>query len=273
MLAIGSIIGGLTGSYIAAAYGWTWINWINAIMSGVLLVVCALLLPETVYDRQQTVIESNEETSEGPEKPEARTVENAESDQFKPFTFIRSVKVGVYRGQLLHNFLSPFLTLRLPGVWMVMLQYAGLVAGIVSISTLGAQLVAAPPYLWGQNAGLINIGGILGTALGGLYTYLAVDWVVKRDAMKESHGYSEPEARLKTQLPALVLGTCGLWVFGACAASPGPQQWVGLEFGYGMLAFALMQAPSVGFNYVSAPTAQCGDSLRCFLVFSLAHSS
>jgi len=97
---------------------------------------------------------------------------------------------------------------------------------------------------------LINIGGLIGTFLGGLYTFLVADRILKHEAKKECHGYGEPESRLKTQFPALTLGTFGLWVFGACAANPGPRRWVGMQFGYGMLAFALMQAPSVGFNYI-----------------------
>lgn len=34
------------------------------------------------------------------------------------------------------------------------------------MSTVGPQIVGAPPYLWGNGVGLINIGGILGALLG-----------------------------------------------------------------------------------------------------------
>jgi hypothetical protein len=155
------------------------------------------------------------------------------------------------RGHLAQEIIRPWSTLRLPGVWVVMLQYAGLVASIVTISTVAPQIMSAPPYLWGKDAGLINVGGLIGTFLGGFYTFLVADQILKSEARKQRHGYSEPESRLKTQFPALTLGTFGLWIFGAFAAHPGPRRWVGLQFGYGMLAFALMQAPSVGFNYVS----------------------
>jgi hypothetical protein len=114
--------------------------------------------------------------------------------------------------------------------------------------------VASPPYLWGKDAGLINIGGIIGAFLGVTYTYLTSDFLTKRMAKKESHGYSEPESRLPAALPALAISTTGIILFGFCAQYPGSfgsKKWIGLEFGVGMVSFGLMQAPSVGFTYVS----------------------
>ena len=136
-----------------------------------------------------------------------------------------------------------------------MLQYGGLVGGIVTISAIGPQLVVGPPYLWAQNAGAIVSGGIIGTMFGAIYTYFIADWSIKRQAAKDARGggrgYAEPESRLLTMLPSLFIATIGLWVFGFSAQYPGGTKWVGLQFGLGMLAFGLMQVPSVGFNYVS----------------------
>jgi hypothetical protein len=216
-------------------------------MAGSLLLLCFFLAPETAFLRQYSVSAIGEEMP----KKDAEEKPGPEQTSFQPFTFSRSLKTGMNRGHLLREIIRPWSTLRLPGVWVVMLQYAGLVASIVTISTVAPQIVSAPPYLWGKDAGLINIGGLIGTFLGGLYTFVLADLILKSEARKQRHGYSEPESRLKTQFPALTLGTFGLWVFGAVAAHPGPRRWVGLQFGYGMLAFALMQAPSVGFNYVS----------------------
>lgn len=133
-----------------------------------------------------------------------------------------------------------------------MLHCAGLVGGIVAVSTIGPVMVSAPPYLWGENVGLINVGGLLGSLLGGLYTYLVVDWRLKRSA-KNRHGLAEPESRLPTMFPVLVLATSGFLVFGFCADNPSKHAWVGLEAGYAMISFGLMQVPSVGYSYVSLP--------------------
>ncbi|KAK5067123.1 hypothetical protein LTR16_009960, partial [Cryomyces antarcticus] len=147
-----------------------------------------------------------------------------------------------------------------------MLHYGGLVGGVVTVSTIGPQLVSQPPYLWGQNAGLVNVGGLIGASLGAVLTYVAADRSIKRQAKHESHGFGEPESRLPILLPGLLLATTGLWVFGFCAAHPGPGRWVGLEVGYGMIAFGVMQIPSIGFNYIiEAYHAVSGD---CFVMIT-----
>lgn len=70
-------------------------------------------------------------------------------------------------------------------------------------------------------------------------------------AKHEGHGFAEPESRLPASFPGLFIATSGLFVFGFCAQYPGPKVWVGLEVGYAMLSFGLMQVPSIDFNYVS----------------------
>jgi MFS family permease len=132
-----------------------------------------------------------------------------------------------------------------------MLQYGGLVGGVAVISTVGPQILSRPPYLWGENTGLLFVGALVGIILGGLCTGLVVDRRLKKLARDQDHGYAEPEARVAIMVPALLVGTCGLMVFGVCAQNPGKWKWVGLECAYGMVAFALAQVPSIWFNYVS----------------------
>ncbi|TID21610.1 MFS general substrate transporter [Venturia nashicola] len=142
-------------------------------------------------------------------------------------------------------------------------------------------IVASPPYLWGQNAGLVNIGGIIGAFLGVIYTYFTSDFLTKPMAKKEIHGYSEAESRLGAAIPALAVSTADIILFGFCAHYPGggfdlrnpmtyhhSKQWIGLEFGLGMVSFGLMQAPSIGFTYIiDSYNAVSGDyfvMITCF---------
>lgn len=194
---------------------------------------------------------SDEDTSVNQKTQVVHSEHLTATHTYEPFTFARSLEMSTYRGRIGHQFLGPYRALLLPGVWLVMLQYGGLVGGIVTISTIGPQLLSAPPYLWGQNAGLINVGGLVGSSLGAAYTYIVADRSLTRQAHRAAHGLSEPEARLPTLIPGLCLATTGLWVFGFCAAYPSRVGWLGLEVGLGMLTFGLMQVPSIGFNYVS----------------------
>ena len=166
--------------------------------------------------------------------------------------FIKSLNwLGTYRGNWVHYLLKPWRTLRLPATWVVMLQYGGLVGSVAVISTVGPQILSLPPYSWGENTGLLFVGSLVGILLGAGCAALLVDWRLKRLAWNQDRGYAEPETRLAVMAPALVIGTSGLLVFGFCAQYPTKLGWLGLEFGNGMVAFALSQVPSIWFNYVS----------------------
>jgi hypothetical protein len=232
------------------------------ILCGILLLACFLLVPETLYARELPAHPTDSSLDKGVKaEDEASSVKieditqrcSTSTGQYKELTFLRSLKLHTYHGNLMQNFIAPWLTLRLPGVWLVMFWYAGLVGGVVTITTVGPTLVAQPPYLWGANAGLLMIGGIVGAILGAVVTALSADRIITTKKTLEGDENMEPETRLPVALPGLILATTGLWTFGFCAQSPNPHMWIGMQFGLGMLSFGLMQAPSIGFNYVKIP--------------------
>ncbi|KAB8276474.1 major facilitator superfamily domain-containing protein [Aspergillus minisclerotigenes] len=271
-ICIGPVLGGIAGGYIAGNLGLAWIHWINVILSGILLVACFFLVPETLYVREvptqatDPALEKRgkDEDAASSVKIEDITRNRNTSGSYSELTFLRSLKLYTYHGNLLQNFISPWLTLRLPGVWLVMLWYAGLVGGVVTISTVGPTLAAQPPYLWGNNAGLILVGGIIGALIGAVVTALTADRIVTTKRTLQGEEHMEPEARLPIALPGLVLATTGLWTFGFCAQASNPHMWIGMQFGLGMLSFGLMQAPSIGFNYIIDSYASV--SADCFVV-------
>lgn len=132
-----------------------------------------------------------------------------------------------------------------------MTQYGGLVGGVAVISTVGPQILSFPPYQWGPHTGLLFVGALIGIILGSACTALMADQRLKKLAKSQDHGYAEPESRIAVLVPALAIGTGGLLLFGFCAQYPGKNQWIGLEFAYGMVAFALAQVPSIWYSYVS----------------------
>jgi len=151
-----------------------------------------------------------------------------------------------------------------------MLHYGGLLGGLITISTIGPQLLAMPPYLWGDNVGLLGLGAVVGGLLGFLPTYLTADRLLTGRAKKESHGFAEPESRLPALFPALFLATTGIWVFGFCAANPSPHAWAGMVVGYGMVGFGIMQIPSIGFNYLI--DSYHAISADCFVMTTISRA-
>lgn len=158
-----------------AAGGIPWLHWVNVILSATTFVLCLVLQAETLYDRPHPTVQS----AANPKKSDAETKEavivadsSVSASSYPPYTYMRSLKLITYRPGIVQKFIAPYKTLRLPGVWLVSLWYAGLVGLIVTLSTIGTQLVAAPPYFWGKNVGLINVGGLVGSFLGCVRTYL-----------------------------------------------------------------------------------------------------
>ncbi len=223
-------------------------------LSGFVFLGVVFLVPETLFDRASSS-DSASVSSEN-KTPSTKEVEVTEGPVAESFTFVQSLQTNLGRhphahGSLVHYFIQPWTTLLLPGTWVVMLHYAGLVGGVVTISLIGPQIVSMPPYLWGANAGLINVGGLIGCVVGYCYTYVLADRQLKSKAKQQRRGMAEAEDRLPTMFFPLVVATGGFLVFGFCAKNPAKDRWVGLEAGYAMLTFGLTQVPSVGFNYVS----------------------
>lgn len=272
-MTFGSLVGGIAGGYIVSSLGLVWIHWVNVILSAISFVLCLVFQAETLFDRPQWLNDlEGEDGKNHVERKEmaTSTAQPPPPASYQSYSYMKSLRLITYRPGIGHKFIAPYKAMRLPGVWLISAWYAGLVGLIVTISTISPQLVAAPPYLWGKDVGLINVGGIVGALLGCIYTYLVADWTTKRSATKDSHGYAEPETRLVTALPALFVATAGALIFGFVAQNPSPLGWVGLQFGVGMVAFGLMQAPSVGFNYlIESYTSIAGD---CFVAVTSARA-
>jgi MFS family permease len=272
-LVAGPIIGGIAGGYIAFEVGWAYVFWVGTALTAAVFVGTILFVPETLYFRDAAEATRDDDPYNAAKEMVTQVERTAtHRSTYEPYTWTRSLGFIKPPGSWLHYFVQPWRTLALPGTWVVMLHYGGLVGGIVTISTIGPQLVAEPPYLWGNNTGLINIGALVGCILGAVYTYLLSDARLKSQAKHESHGFAEPESRLPTMFPALIIATGGFLTFGFCAQNPSPKAWVGLEFGYGMISFGLMQVPSIGFNYVSGPP-QCVKMLPSSMSLNFNTSS
>lgn len=163
-LSLGSTVGGVAGGYIVDSMGLAWLHWMNVLLSAITFALCLVFQAETLYDRPQATISMSEdgEKSGFHNKEAAVVVANSAPASYPAYSYMRSLKLISYRPGIAKKFAAPYKVMRLPGVWLVSGWYAGLVGLIVTMSTIGPQLVAAPPYLWGKDVGLINIGGIIG---------------------------------------------------------------------------------------------------------------
>lgn len=272
-LAGGSFVAGVSGGYIAGNLGYKYIFWISTAIMGFTLLCEIFLVPETLFDREMHLARDAtvQIASDGHAKETSHVETQDERSRKDTFGYVQSLKVGgIYRGDVVRQFTAPWYSLLFPGTWMVMLQYGGLLGGIVTMVTVGPILLTLPPYLWGKNVGLLNLGGVAGNVVAALTTYILADRLTKWTARRKSTGLAEPETRLIAMFPALVIATTGNWVFGFCADNPSPHAWAGLAVGLGMVAYGTVQIPSVGFNYLI--DAYFSISNDCFVMTSVARA-
>lgn len=161
LLALGPTVGGISGGYIAGNLGYRYIFYISAALLGFVLLCQIFLVPETLFDRQRHLIEDQHpvvsgEASFSDEKVNVEMIERTMPGEKQTLSFGQSLKVGTYQGSFLKHLLDPWRSLAFPGVWVVLLHYGGLLGGLVTISTIGPQLLAQPPYLWGNDVGLVS---------------------------------------------------------------------------------------------------------------------
>ncbi|OQO12751.1 hypothetical protein B0A48_02215 [Cryoendolithus antarcticus] len=264
----GSLLGGIIGGYIAGNLGYKYIFWITTALSVFIFLCQFFLVPETLFDRKSHLAHEERNNTYNDEKEGTERTEQAINSKYQSkFGIAQQLSVGMYRGHIVRRFIAPWKTLALPGTWVVMLHYGGLVGAIVTLATIAPALLSAPPYLWGNNVGLINVAGLIGCIVGGIATHFTADLLVTRGAKKEVHGFSEPEARLPAMFPALVIAVAGIWCFGFSAANGSKPAWVGMAFGLGMVSFGLTQIPSIGFNYLIE--AYYSVSSDCFVMTTI----
>ncbi|KAL4861941.1 hypothetical protein BDV12DRAFT_203510 [Aspergillus spectabilis] len=277
--AIGPLLGGITGGYVASDLEVTAVWWLSTGLSAATFFTVFLLVPETLFDRARYLEEEDSRARSEAEvsndkKPSTEAIERyigTLEHSPSPSNLWQALRFGTYRPGFLQELIKPVYTVRLPGVWVPTLQVAALLAGVVTMSTAGPQMLAVPPYSWGANVGLFNLGGLVATLLALLFNYLILDRVIQRRANRQSDGLIESESRLPLCAPGLFLATTGLLTFG-CAAHSGGSAWAGLVVGNGMLTFGLVTVPGIAYTYVSIVDSYRDISGDCFVLVGVVRA-
>ncbi|KAF3384693.1 Protein HOL1 [Penicillium rolfsii] len=257
-LGAGPLVGGITGGYIASGAGVAAVRWISTGLSAGVFCAALLLVPETLFDRTRYLEEERNLARSETQSSRDKETRAEHIDQCVPvlerrpmsLTLWQALRFGTYREGFMRELIKPIYTVRLPGVWVATLQAAILVAGVITMSTVGPQILASPPYNWGANVGLFNLGGVVAMILALIANYLILDYLVKRQANRQFDGFVESESRLPLCAPGLILAIAGLVGFGECAAHTGGSAWAGLVVGNGMLTFGLVMVPGIVYTYI-----------------------
>ncbi|KAL9108715.1 MAG: hypothetical protein Q9227_006511 [Pyrenula ochraceoflavens] len=118
----------------------------------------------------------------------------------------------------------------------------------IGITTSATQILKPPPYLFSDTAvALFFFAPALGIVTGELWGHFVNDFLCNR-YIKKHYGTFKPEVRLWGVWPAMVVGACGLVLYGQTIQHA--NSWVGLAFGWAMNSWCMLVATTALSAYI-----------------------
>lgn len=221
LLVISPFSGGIIGGPIIQNLGWRWTQWISAAIMGVALFGMILMVPETIYVREQT---NPQKTTWGFRIPRR--------EHQHTFWFVLSRPLAI--------FFYPAVTL--PCFWfgIAYMVHVGITSNISLI------FEAAPFHFTVIQAGLTFFSGLIGAFTGEVFAGPVIDYLTKR-SIKLGRPW-EPELRFRAIWPSLFMMPVGLIIFGTTLQFT--KVWAAPLIGNGIYIFGVQIMTTVVQTYI-----------------------
>lgn len=235
------------GYMLAGGYSWRLYFYVEIAFAGALLVLAFLFVEESTYKRKtpsgpsspangdskvfsQDVVEKNDVPAEKVEVETLIPPRRSFVATLKPWSAINRDE------EFFMTIARSFTYYLVPSVLWVVTSfgiYIGL--GALVFNYTFPLIIVEAPYSWAEeNAGLIALGNVIGYGLA-----VPLTWTSDRLAAyltKRNNGIREAEMRLGVLIPAVVIGPCGLIVYGLTAQRQ--LHWIGYFAGVAMTDWA-----------------------------------
>ncbi|KAI9835897.1 MAG: hypothetical protein M1819_001795 [Sarea resinae] len=278
---LGSILGLITGGYMADSLGWRWSQYIVAIVNAGILVLLFFSFEETLFPRflfSESLPVSitgpvpgadKAEPSPSEEKKDIAIVSAAPAtlNDFPRRSWTQRLQLWVYYPQdhttYWQYFKRPFFLLAFPNIIIAGFIFAfGCTAGIVSFNTI-SEILTSAPYDWSAGStGLVFLAALVGSIVGwttGVLSDQIVIWLARRN-----RGIKEPEMRLWALIIPFVYAAVGYMLYG-WGAEKG-LHWMTIAFGIGCMIAHQVSATSIATAYAM----ECFQGISGELVVVLA---
>lgn len=261
----------------------TWRNfyWIIGSLSAVGSLAIIFLHPETKYIREQTATTTTSITDTSPPSPPIEKTGSAEQLESSQETSSEAkadgasndndnsmVMMDQYLGRgrpsrsqfrliqatdrdalskISRHVVTPFRLLGFPivlfGAWML----AGPAAGLLAVNYTQAVVLMAPPYNFNSSqVGLSNLALVCGGSLGVLTAGPLSDWVAMY-LTRRNRGIREPEMRLVSMVPFIILSAVALVVVGLGYDRLWPWQAI-IIVGFGGIGLMTVSVSTIGIT-------------------------
>ncbi|XWX01758.1 hypothetical protein V2A60_009787 [Cordyceps javanica] len=264
----GTFMGPLAAGLIASRRGWRAIGWTGAICCGVMLAVMLLTLEETAFDRAAHLQrETDTETGELEKGASCQQLEYAApaheprtshaaaaTDEKKSYAERMKIvtPTSPSKGKLLRGFIyrlrySPRCFV-FPAVLFSGFQWGAQITFLTFYLSVEDVQYYAPPWNYSDKAvAIMAVPCLIGLLVGITYASILADYFVVWMARKNS-GILEAEHRLWLVLPASVIGSLGLLLFGI--GSQRGWSWAVPYFGLGCFGFTWGCAGDISLSYM-----------------------
>lgn len=273
----------VVSGYVITALGWRWSFRILALAFALALIFIFLLMPETLFTREEIlgVPPPEEEESSGPVRSESVADEEAQKPSVsikKPSPLIPEEamddtpgRVALWRRclgmknfepqgfrNLLPMMLSPILLLRHPAILWACAMWSVTFSWTIILGGIADQIYTAPPYQLSATAVglLIGVPPLIGSALGTLFGGWMCDEAAKVMSIRQN-GIYEPEFRLVVLIPGFI--TIGIGCYGlGITINDGLSIWASavflgfLNFGVGIGCTGIIAYTNDLFQHKSA---------------------
>ncbi|OJI85423.1 hypothetical protein ASPTUDRAFT_118102 [Aspergillus tubingensis CBS 134.48] len=272
---LGSIIGLVSGGYIADGPGWRWAQWVVSIGEGILIIIFFFTYEETLFPRflfnpaqslptaeakLKNPIDATETASL--DKKDPATVDNASVNEgsasdtipapseFPKRTFKEKLRLWVYYPQDKTTYWSyfkrPFFLLAFPNIIIAGIIFAfGCTSGIVTNKTISEILTGAPYNFTDGQTGLAYLSALVGSIIGYLTSVMGDKIVIY--LARRNDGVKEPEMRLWALTPCFIYSAVGYELYG-WGAQEGAH-WMTITVGIGAMIAQQVAATSTATAY------------------------
>lgn len=260
----GTFMGPLAAGLIASSHEWRLIGWIGAISCGVMLLVMILTLEETAFDREAYLQQESLPENVQLEKPlEVHQLEQATQPESTPTilpahgkSYFQRIKLitplspsarRIMQGYIFRLRHSPRCFV-FPAVLFSGLQWGAQITFLTFYLSVEDVQYYAPPWNYSDKAvAIMATPCLIGLLVGIIYASVLADYFVVWMARRNG-GTLEAEHRLWLILPASVVGSLGLLLFGI--GSQHGWSWGIPYFGLGCIGFTWGCAGDISLSYM-----------------------